>query len=33
MLQEEKEARSIKHLLNELAEETTDLVRQEAALA
>ncbi len=33
MLQEEKDARSIKHLLNELAEETTDLVRQEAALA
>ena len=32
-MQEERDSRSIKSLLNELAEETTDLVRQEAALA
>lgn len=32
-MQEERDTRTIKSLLNELAEETTDLVRQEAALA
>jgi len=31
--QEQRDPRTIKSLLNELAEETTDLVRQEAALA